>query len=199
MLSRILQKQARNKLMVAQRMRYFSSDVTATEEAPKQQTSVEEHNKNVGADITFSEQKHGYVLTFPWNFEEVIAEFESDYKVMPESSYWHKFMVNTRSIVDFNNLFRDFHQSCALPDKKGLAKVCEPRLADYVGNSLDRIHFHGLDVEMANLTIEQPSIKVMKAEVYQGLNLDRSQNASSVKDYSVSANHNLFGAKWNTY
>ena len=32
--------------------------------------------------MNFDEKKHGYVLTFPWNFEEVIAEFESDYRVM---------------------------------------------------------------------------------------------------------------------
>jgi len=94
------------------------------------------------------------VLTFPWNFEEVIAEFEADYKVMPQSSYWHKFMTNTRSIIDFNTLFREFHQACSIPDQAGLEKICEPKLASYVGNSLERIHFHGLDVEMANLTIE---------------------------------------------
>jgi hypothetical protein len=36
MLSRVLQRQARNQIMAAQRVRYFSSDVTSTEEAPKQ-------------------------------------------------------------------------------------------------------------------------------------------------------------------
>ena len=29
-------------------------------------------NKRVGADSEFDEQKHAYVLTFPWNFEEVV-------------------------------------------------------------------------------------------------------------------------------
>ena len=52
---------------------------------------------------------------------------------------------------------------------------------------------------MANLTIEQPSIRVLKAEVSQGLKVDRSLNADSVKDYTVTSNHNIFGAKWNTY
>jgi len=95
---------------------------------------------------------------------------------MSESSYWHKFMVNTRSVVDFNNLFIEFHQACAIPDVQGLEKVCEPKLASYVAQSIDRIHFHGLDIEMANLTIDQPSIKVIKAEVHQGLAVDRSAN-----------------------
>ena len=63
-------------------------------------------------------------------------------------------MNNTRSIVDFNNLYREFHQACAIPDQQMLDRICEPRLAKAVGESLDRIHLHGLDVEMNNLTIE---------------------------------------------
>jgi hypothetical protein len=108
-------------------------------------------------------------------------------------------MVNSRSIVDFNVLYRKFHQACAIQDQAGLEDICEPKLASYVGECLDRIHFHGLDVEMANLTVEQPSIKILKAEVNQGLHLDRARNQNSVKDYNVSKNHNIFGAKWTTY
>jgi hypothetical protein len=63
-------------------------------------------------------------------------------------------MTNTRSELDFNNLFREFHQFCAIPDHTGIAKICEPRLANYVSESIKRIHFHGLDIEMANLMIE---------------------------------------------
>ena len=102
-------------------------------------------------------------MTFPWNFEEVLDDY-AKHRPMSESSYWHRWMTNSRT-VDFNNLFREFHQACAIPDQQGLDKVCEPRLASYVGDSIRRIHFHGLDVEMANLTVEQPSIKILKAEV----------------------------------
>ena len=179
---------------------FSSSSVQAPEQASQaEETSIEAHNKRVGADIVFSEQKHGYVLTFPWNFQEVIQEFEADYKVMGDSSYWNKFMINSRSVVDFNTLFRKFHQSVASHDQAGLDDICEPKLASYVGDSLDRIHFHGLDVEMANLTIEQPSIKILKAEVNQGLYVDRSMNSQSIKNYNVSKNHDIFGAKWNTF
>ena len=197
MLSKVFRSTRR---LAVQQRRLFSTSVTAQEtDAPKQETSIEAHNSRVGADIVFSEQKHGYVLTFPWNFEEVISEFENDYKLMPESSYWHKFMVNTRSVVDFNVLFRKFHQACAIHDQQGLDDICEPKLASYVGESLDRIHFHGLDVEMANLTVEQPSIRVLKAEVSQGLQVDRSKNASSIKNYNVSNNSSPLGWSWKTY
>uniref|UniRef100_A0A7S3CML0 Uncharacterized protein n=1 Tax=Strombidium rassoulzadegani TaxID=1082188 RepID=A0A7S3CML0_9SPIT len=107
-------------------------------------------------------------------------------------------MNNSRTILQFNQLFREFHQYCAVPDYVGIDKVCEPKLANYVSESLQRIHFHGLDVEMANLTVEQPSIRVLKAEVHQGLQVEREQNLP-LKEYSVSQNHSIFGAKWNTY
>lgn len=51
---------------------------------------------------------------------------------------------------------------------------------------------------MANLTVEQPSIQVLKAEVSQGLVLDRANNAP-LSDYNVSSNHSMFGADWKTY
>ena len=57
--------------------------------------------------MEFNENKHGYILTFPWNFEEVISEYEHGHRTM--EGYWPKFMVNTGSVNDFNNLFREFH------------------------------------------------------------------------------------------
>ena len=29
---------------------------------------LNEKNRKLGVDMTFNEQKHAYVLTFPWNF-----------------------------------------------------------------------------------------------------------------------------------
>jgi hypothetical protein len=57
-----------------------------------------------------------------------------------------------------------------------LDAICEGKLADYVKESVRRIHFHGLDIEMANLTVEQPKMKLLKVEVYHGLNVDRNTN-----------------------
>lgn len=107
-------------------------------------------------------------------------------------------MLNSRAIIDFNTLFRKFHQACAIPDHEGIAHICEPRLANYVSESINRIHFHGLDVEMANLTVEQPSIRVMKVEINQNLNLDRSLN-QPLQEYQVLSNKNMLGAPWNVY
>ena len=73
---------------------------------------------------------------------------------MSSSSFWPRYVVNSRAIDDFNNLYRKFHQACAMHDPEGIDVNCEPRLAQAVNESLDRIHFHGLDIEMANLTVE---------------------------------------------
>ena len=138
------------------------------------------------------------MLEFPWNFQYVLEEAE-EMPLLSQSSYWHRFMVNSRSIVDFNDLYREFHQACAIPDYQKLSKYCEPRLAKTVSDSLRRIHFHGLDVEMANLTIEQPSIRILKAEVHQNLSINRDENLQSLAAYDVSNNHSIGGASWKTY
>lgn len=70
-------------------------------------------DQTMGVDDTFDEEKHAYVLTFPWNFEEVIQEFDTSSSV---GGYWDTFINNSRSIIDLNDLFRDFHQACALPN-----------------------------------------------------------------------------------
>ena len=152
----------------------------------------------VGADQSFDNSRHAYVLNFPWNFDYVLDEAE-EMQALPYGSYWDKFLVNSRAIVDFNNLYREFHQACSIPDQQMLDRICEPRLAKTVGESLQRIHFHGLDVEMANLRVEQDSFKILKVEVHQNLVVNRALNEQSIKAYKVTENHKMSAASWKTY
>jgi hypothetical protein len=134
------------------------------------------------------------VLTFPWNFPEIVDKFERQGKA---GGYWPFFVEHSRAVVQFNDLFRVFHQSCALNDQEGIKASCEGKLAHAVNQSLDRIHFHGLDIEMANLTVEQPSIKVLKVEISHGVNIERACNMP--KDaYSVT-NSTMLGSKCDYY
>ena len=134
------------------------SDASAvmSQDGAGDEVDTRDENARLGVDVEFSQQKHAYVLTFPWNFDEIIDEFQGRYR--PMTGYWATFVNNSGAIYEFNNLFREFHQMCAQHDAKGVQKVCEGRLAQAVNESLDRIHFHGLDVEMANLTVVQPNI-----------------------------------------
>jgi hypothetical protein len=116
---------------------------------------------------------------------------------LSDSSYWARYVENSRATVDFNKLFRNFHQCCALPDVDGLKYYCEGKLATVVGSSVDRIHFHGLDIEMANLTVEQPSIKVLKVEINHGINFERDSNGSEDR-YNVSTG-SILGAPTTYY
>lgn len=137
------------------------------------------------------------MLTFPWNFDEIIDEFQARYQPLYYDSYWSTFVRNSGAPVEFNNLFREFHQFCALHDKQGIKKICEGKLAQAVNESLDRIHFHGLDVEMANLTVTQPAMEVLKVEVTHGLKLERSANGVK-SDWNMTKS-SLMGAPQQVY
>ena len=80
MLSRLIKQ--RSALLV----RSFSTSVAATHK-PAGERSIREHQDIVGADILFNENKHSYVLTFPWNFQEVISQYESSYRPMSTSAF----------------------------------------------------------------------------------------------------------------
>ena len=158
--------------------------------------SIEEKARRVGADLKFNEQKHAYVLTFPWNFQEIISDFEKDYKPLQANSYWYKFVMNNATF-EFNKLFREFHQACAVPEYGNIDKVCEGKLAQYVKESVRRIHFHGLDIEMANLTVEQPVMKLLKVELHHGVSLDRAHNKPAA-EYNI-VKSKMFGAPKTVY
>ena len=138
------------KFMAAPSFRGFATEVEVNK---KEETTIDldQRNKKLGVDTVFNEQKHAYVLTFPWNFQEIISDF--DQKPVAAGSYWHKFVMNNAQ-YEINKVFREFHQACALPDYGMIDWVCEGRLSQYVKESVRRIQFHGLDIEMANLTVE---------------------------------------------
>eukprot|EP00349_Pseudokeronopsis_sp_Brazil_P002409 CAMPEP_0202956226 /NCGR_PEP_ID=MMETSP1396-20130829/751_1 /ASSEMBLY_ACC=CAM_ASM_000872 /TAXON_ID= /ORGANISM="Pseudokeronopsis sp., Strain Brazil" /LENGTH=149 /DNA_ID=CAMNT_0049673149 /DNA_START=410 /DNA_END=856 /DNA_ORIENTATION=+ len=75
--------------------------------------------------------------------------------------------------------------------------ICEGTLADYVKQSVYRIRFHGLGIEMANLTVHQPSIKVLKVEIAHGVDVQRANNKPA--DHYTTSKSSLFGAPLTTY
>lgn len=66
-----------------------------------------------------------------------------------------------------------------------------------MSESLQRIHFHGLDIEMANLTVEQPRMKLVKVEVSHGVSIERSRNQPA-SEYNIHKS-SLLGAPLTTY
>jgi len=113
------------------------------------------------------------------------------------SSFWNTWVTNSGAIFDMNLLFREFHQQVSIPHPTNIKKICEGRLAQVVNQSVERIHFHGMDVEMANLTVEQPGFKVLKVEMTHGLKVDRASNGK-LEDLNVNKS-SILGAPCDYY
>ena len=103
--------QVRNSLAFAQAagVRRFSDAVVAQQEEEDGEIDMADANARFGADQEFSKQKHAYVLTFPWNFDEIIDEFQAKYRPLADNQYWSLFVRNSGAIAEFNVLFREFH------------------------------------------------------------------------------------------
>ena len=151
----------------------------------------------MGIDTQFSQQKHGYVLSFPWNFPEIIRNVEGAHRPLAKSNFWYNWVFNNQSQIYFNSLFREFHTACAIPDYEIIDKLCEGKLSQYVRESVKRIHFHGLDLELANLTVEQPKMKLLKVEISHGVNVERAQNLPA-SEYQIKKT-TLLGANESVY
>lgn len=76
--------------------------------------------------------------------------------------------------------------------------MCENNLANYLKDSLNRIHYHGLDVEMANLTVNQPKIELLNVEIHHGLNVTRASNMNK-DQYEISSKGSWLGADYTHY
>lgn len=71
----------------------------------KSEIDIASENARLGIDTVFSEQTHGYMLTFPWPTDDIINQFAKG-KV---NSFWETFFKNSGCQVSFNKLFREFH------------------------------------------------------------------------------------------
>ena len=74
--------QSAQRLLAKPQLRTFS-DLEVKKESEQHVEDPNERNRRLGVDMVFSEQKHAYVLSFPWNFQEIIKDFETDYRPLP--------------------------------------------------------------------------------------------------------------------
>lgn len=185
-------------------MRFYSGtvDVQAVDDQKSVESMTEEEkialrNQKFGADVAFNSRKHGYILSLPWNFDEVIKDYEQDFRVLKPNNFWHRWVFNRECNRDFDELFRVFHQSCAIPEESGIDRVCEPRLAAYMKKAIQNVHFHGMDIEMANLTNHSPKIDILNVDVSYGISVDRDSNKPK-DDYNV-AKSTFWGCPLSVY
>ena len=55
--------------------RQFSDAAAVMSQQDDGEVDTRDENARLGVDTEFSQQKHAYVLTFPWNFDEIIDDF----------------------------------------------------------------------------------------------------------------------------
>ena len=179
-----------------QYVRAFSQEIAQAEGDAPTLTPEEEFNLSqakFGADMTFSAEKHSYILSFPWGTSDVVDKKFN--KI--DSGFWHTFINNREMMIDFNQRFREFHQACAIPDYEWMNTFVESRLQSYLENSIGQISYHGLDLQMANLTVDQPKIDILDVELTHGLPLDTKDRLPR-EEYDV-VEGSFMGAKCTTY
>ena len=100
-------------------LRQFSTaaEMSTVEEDKELENMSEEEkliakSKKFGADLAFNERKHGYILSFPWNFDEVIQDYEHEFTPLDEKNFWYKWIYNREADRDFNELFRVVNSNC---------------------------------------------------------------------------------------
>ena len=57
--------------------RSFAEVAVVGQQAKSEVESQESIWARMGVDVKFDQQKHAYVLAFPWNFPEIVNTFES--------------------------------------------------------------------------------------------------------------------------
>jgi hypothetical protein len=141
MLLRSLRQKQTQALSLFRATQALQNRYCATLAVPDKEGGIEEkedeatRNHRLGIDTEFSNNKHSYVLSFPWNFKEIIDSYEGKFTPI-NSGIWNTVITNKGFFEDFNHMYREFHQFCAIPDEVGLSKICEPRLAEYLMNSV---------------------------------------------------------------
>jgi hypothetical protein len=131
--------------------------------------------KKTGTDIFLTSEKMNKVEKIGLFFNDVNDEI--DLESVSHKGWKLQYLKNMLLLQDYNSIFRDFLQSCALSNPNGLGLTCEPRLKRYVQANLATINRLGYNMEIESLKIMQ-DYKILRVEIYKNLNMERDSNKS---------------------
>lgn len=129
--------------------------------------------KKTGSDLYLSPEKLTNVERLGLFYNDVNQE--RDLESVSSKGWKLQYLKNMLLLQDYNSIFRDFMQSCALNNPNGLNLVCEPRLGKYVQANLVSINKLGYNLEIESLKIMQ-DYRILRVEIYKNLNLNRDFN-----------------------
>jgi len=138
--------------------------------------------KKTGTDIFLTPEKRNSLEKVGLFFTDVNEEI--DLESVSHKGWKLQYLKNMLLLQDYNSIFRDFLQSCALKNSDGLNLTCEPRLRKYIEANLTSINRLGYNMELESLKIMQ-DYKVLRVEIYKNFNIDRQTN-KALDNYNLS-------------
>ncbi len=129
--------------------------------------------KKTGTDIFLNPEKKTKLEKVGLFFNDVNEEI--DLESVSQKGWKLQYLKNMLLLQDYNSIFRDFLQSCALNNGDGLNLTCEPRFKKYVQANLATINRLGYNMEIESLKIMQ-DYKILRVEIYKNLSINRDSN-----------------------
>lgn len=142
-------------------------------------------SKKTGADLYLTPEKKSALEAPGFFFNDVNEAID-----LEANSYkgWKlQYLKNMLLLQDYNNIFRDFLQSCALNDNDGLELTCESRFKQCLQSNLNPIITKGYNFEIDSLRILQ-NFQILNIEIFKNLKVNRFENKELNKyEFKLSA------------
>jgi hypothetical protein len=131
--------------------------------------------KKSGADLFLSPEKRNIISNAGFFYED--ANDSTDLDSVASGGWKLQYLKNMLLLQDYNTLFRDFLQCCAMENHNGLNVTCEKRFKSFVQSTLMSVLRQGFNLEIDSLRILQ-RYKILRMEIYKNLKIDRDSNMS---------------------
>jgi hypothetical protein len=129
--------------------------------------------KKSGADLFLTPEKRNIVSNAGFFYED--ANDSNDLDTIAIKGWKLQYLKNMLLLQDYNTLFRDFLQCCAMGNQNGLELTCESRFKSYIQSALYSVVKQGFNLEIDSLKILY-SYKVLRMEIYKNLKINRNSN-----------------------
>jgi hypothetical protein len=129
--------------------------------------------KKTGTDLYLNPDRLKAITSTGFFFEDINET--KDLNSVSSKGWKLQYLKNMLLLQDYNNIFRDFLQSCALNNSDGLGLTCEPRLKKIVQQNIKSINSTGLNLELESLRIIQ-DYKILRTEIYKNIHVNREEN-----------------------
>ena len=137
-----------------------------------------QESKVLGVDIFLTPEKQKIIKNNSFFFKDNNSGIDLD--KVSHNGFKLGYLKNMNLLDEYNTIFREFLQSCALYEEKGLNLTCENRFNDCVKDNLNSIKKLGYQLEIDSLST-QFNYSVLRLELYKNLSINRYENDNFTK------------------